>query len=58
MAVEEMKLITIDEAAERIGVHPNTIRNWLKAGNLKGYRIGPRVIRIDETELMEAVQRL
>lgn len=58
MAVEEMKLITIDEAAQRIGVHPNTIRNWLKAGNLKGYRIGPRFIRIDETELMEAVQRL
>lgn len=53
-----MNLITITEAAERIGVHPNTIRNWLKSGSLKGYRIGPRFIRIDETELMEAVQRL
>ena len=28
-------LVTFSEAAKRAGIHPNTIRNWRKAGRLK-----------------------
>ena len=49
------KLITRQEAAERVGVHPRTIDNWRQAGLLityrrRGSRSDPRVL-IDAVEL-------
>jgi excisionase family DNA binding protein len=32
--------ITVKKAAEMLGVHPNTIRNWIEAGHLKRYQVG------------------
>jgi len=32
--------ITIKQAAELLRVHPNTIRNWIKAGILRRYQVG------------------
>jgi excisionase family DNA binding protein len=32
--------ITVKKAAEMLGVHPNTIRNWIEAGILKRYQVG------------------
>lgn len=46
-----MNLITIKQAAELMGVHPNTIRNWIADGKLEVKRIGSRIIRIDVAEL-------
>ena len=34
-----MTFITIRQAAELVRVHPNTIRNWVKAGILKQYQV-------------------
>ncbi len=34
-----MTFITIKQAAELVRVHPNTIRNWVKAGILKQYQV-------------------
>lgn len=34
-----MTFITIKQAAELVQVHPNTIRNWVKAGILKQYQV-------------------
>jgi excisionase family DNA binding protein len=38
-------------AGEYAQVHPRTIRRWISAGLLTGYRAGPRLIRIDLNEL-------
>jgi excisionase family DNA binding protein len=32
--------LTVEEAAELIRVHPETVRRWLKAGRLKGSKFG------------------
>ena len=36
-----MALITVREAADRAGMHPNTVRNWIRAGLIRSYRIVP-----------------
>lgn len=46
--------ITIPQAAERLGVDPQTIRNWVRTGKLPATRWGPdgaKVIRIDPADL-------
>ena len=40
MPTQETKLITIREAAEMLGVHPETLRRWDNEGKLKAIRIG------------------
>lgn len=45
------RLISLPDAAEYAGVHPRTLRRYIAAGRLTGYRLGPRVIRIDADEL-------
>lgn len=43
--------LTIKTAANRVGVHPNTIREWIAAGTLKAYRYGERIVRINPADL-------
>lgn len=43
--------VSINQAAEIVGVHPNTIRNLLIRGELHGERIGKRIIRIRKSDL-------
>ena len=45
------KLVTIAAAAERLSVSELTVRRWIAAGKLTGYRVGPRLLRIDAAEL-------
>ncbi len=47
--------IPISEAAERLGVHENTVRNWIDQGLLDGYRTptGRRKLRLDGVERLE-----
>lgn len=42
---------SVQQGADRVGVTPRTIRRWIAAGRLTGYRMGPRLIRIDADEL-------
>ncbi|MBI2865236.1 MAG: helix-turn-helix domain-containing protein [Chloroflexi bacterium] len=52
MAVDpNTDLVTIDEAANLVGVSAVTIARWLKQGRLAGYRVGPRRIRIRRADL-------
>jgi excisionase family DNA binding protein len=46
LLVSVSELLTVSEAAEQFGVHPNTIRNWIQMGTLKAYRLGSRFVRI------------
>lgn len=41
---------TVKQTAEIFGVHRNTIRNWIKYGTLKAYKVH-RTIRIPQSEI-------
>jgi excisionase family DNA binding protein len=47
--------IPISEAADRLGVHENTVRNWIDQGLLDGYRTptGRRKLRLESVERLE-----
>lgn len=45
------KLYTIEEAAEILDIHPNTLRRWLRQGVIKGEKYG-RLWRVKESELL------
>jgi excisionase family DNA binding protein len=45
------RLESVDGAAEYAGVSTKTIRRWISAGIITGYRMGPRLIRIDLNEI-------
>jgi excisionase family DNA binding protein len=49
-------LASMIEAADYAGVTVRTLRRYIAEGRLTGYRLGPRMIRIDLTEL-EALLR-
>jgi len=49
--VPKRSLVTIAAAAEYASVAPKTIRRYIAAGRITGYRMGPRLIRVDLAEL-------
>jgi excisionase family DNA binding protein len=49
------KLLTVDEAAEFLGVHTGTLRLWLREGVIKGRKYG-RVWRISKQDLLQDKQ--
>jgi len=46
-----MRLVSISQAAEYLGVNERTIRRRISDGQLTGYRVGKRLIRVDISEL-------
>jgi len=44
------KMITAQEAAERLGLKPKTVYAMIAEGDIPGYKIG-RAVRLDEDEL-------
>lgn len=46
-----LRLVSMAEAAEMLGVHKNTIRGLIARGDLPAVRLGPQIIRIDVAEL-------
>jgi excisionase family DNA binding protein len=45
------RFASIVDAAEYVDVNPKTVRRWISTGRLTGYRVGPRIIRVDLNEL-------
>lgn len=45
------RFASIPEAANYAGCHPRTIRRRIADGSIAGYRLGPRLIRVDLDEL-------
>ena len=41
--------VTMAQLAAKLGVHINTVRNWIKAGHVKAVKIG-HCVRIPATE--------
>nr|WP_109401005.1 helix-turn-helix domain-containing protein [Mycolicibacter sinensis] len=44
------QLISTTKAAERLNVSPNTIRQFIADGKLKGYKVG-RLVKVDAAEI-------
>ena len=50
------KLLKIREAAEMLGVNPETMRRWDRDGTFKAIRIGKRGHRMyDEAEILKKI---
>lgn len=45
------RLAPLNGAADYAGVHPRTLRRRIADGSLTGYRMGPRIIRVDLNEV-------
>lgn len=50
VAAQPPRMLTIAEAAEALGCHPNTVSRMVKAGQLVYKRVG-RAVRIDSRSL-------
>lgn len=46
-----MNLIKRQEAADRLGISLRTLDALIQRGQLRAYRIGPKLVRIDEADL-------
>jgi len=51
------QLISTAAAAERLGVHPNTIRSFIANKQVKGYYVG-RLIRLDAAEVEDFIKEI
>lgn len=40
MNIQEEKWSSLDETAEHIGVSKDTVRNWIKKGNIPAHKVG------------------
>jgi excisionase family DNA binding protein len=50
--MEQERWLTVEETAERLSVHEQTVRRWLRAGQLSGTSINRRAgWRIPESEI-------
>ncbi|WP_072751694.1 helix-turn-helix domain-containing protein [Rhodococcus maanshanensis] len=56
--MSKARLSTIAEAAETLSVSTRTIRRYIAAGRFTAYRVGPRLIRVDLSELDTALRRM
>ncbi len=52
------KLYTVEEAAEYLQVVPATVREWLRKGEMKGVKLGGRIWRIREQDLVEYLDKM
>ncbi|CAA0129305.1 Uncharacterised protein [Mycolicibacterium vanbaalenii] len=49
--MRERRWATKPQAAQYAVVHPNTIDNWVAAGLIRAYKLGPRLVRYDLAEI-------
>lgn len=47
------KLLTVEQVAKHLQVHPETVRRWLRGGRLRGVRLGGSKLgyRVSEDDL-------
>jgi excisionase family DNA binding protein len=50
-------LFTVDQAADFLGIHHQTLRGYIKSGKLPAYRLaGEKVLRIKREDLMTLLE--
>lgn len=55
-ATEQAGLITLDELAARLQIHPVTLRGFWRRRLIPGYKIGHRTLRFDYQAVLAALQ--
>ncbi|WP_280471821.1 helix-turn-helix domain-containing protein [Nocardia cyriacigeorgica] len=55
-ARQARNLISVRTAAALIDVDAKTIRNWIAAGDLNGFRVNGRLLRVERDELLALVR--
>lgn len=58
MAATPRRYVSVDVAAETFSVSSRTIRRMISRGEISGYRVGERLLRVDLNELDEVVRRV
>lgn len=53
---KERAYLSVNDAAEYLGVTTRTVRQMIADGHLRGYRCGPRLIRLRRDEIDAALQ--
>jgi len=51
-----LRLESLQDAADRLGVSVSTIRRQIAAGKLTGYRLGNRILRVNPEEVDQTLQ--
>src|SRR5712691_393048 len=54
MAKQEQKLFRLSAAAHELGLHPMTVRRWIKAGRIQVVQVG-REVRVPRSEIERIV---
>ena len=50
------RMLTVNEVAHLLHVHPGTVRRWEKQGQLKSYRLGPKgIIRFKSEDVSDFI---
>lgn len=52
-----MELITVEEAGEILKCSPEAVRQRIRRGQLKAYRLWPRATRLRRDELLAFVEK-
>lgn len=50
--------VSMTQAGELLAVHPTTVRYWIRRGYLRGYKVGPKTIRILRADLLGMVEQM
>jgi excisionase family DNA binding protein len=54
--MDEIDLLTVEEAAARLRVKPNTVRDWLREGRLRGVKFARGRWRIRTSDLVAFIE--
>lgn len=52
----EDELLSVSEAARRACVSPQTIRMAIRAGRLRGYRVGTKLLKVAPADLVSYIR--
>src|SRR4051794_20853986 len=55
MQTLDEEFLTVTEAAALVRVAPSTVRRWIREGNLRAYRLGPRRVGLKREDLAAVV---
>lgn len=48
---QQRELISLVLAAKKANCSPRTVRRWIATGVIPGYRVGPRLVRVDAADI-------
>jgi excisionase family DNA binding protein len=49
------RLLTPEDAAERLSVSPRTMREWIRQKKIRGVRVAGKLLRVPESALAEVL---